>query len=114
MGGAIVTPVFESFSIFSRAIEDSGDSLGASISFFPSFSATAAHLVVRVSDIPWAIFESVFILQGATITISAPYEPEEGGASRASFEKWGISYLNTFFAPSDMTSETSAALESSS
>ncbi len=66
MAAAIIPPALVILIMFSSAISLSGISLGTSISLLLSFSATAAALVMRESDIPAAIFASVFIEHGIT------------------------------------------------
>ncbi len=64
MGGEIITFIRESLSIFSKLMVEKGISLGARSNLFCSFKATEATRVTKLSEIPYATFANVFMLQG--------------------------------------------------
>lgn len=74
----MITPWLESSYICFRDIVENGISLTHKINFFLSFSATAAALVIKVSQIPEWIFAKVFIEQGAIMVLSILNEPDAG------------------------------------
>jgi len=56
MGGEIITPIFDSFNIFSRLIGEKGVSLGAKSRVFPLFNCNRCNLVTKLSGMATKIF----------------------------------------------------------
>ena len=81
----IVTPIFESLSMFSRCKVEKGVSRTTNKSCPLSFKTTSLARSIKLSDIPCAIAPSEPIEQGQTTICFGALEPDATGENQSSF-----------------------------